>query len=217
MSGSYFLLALLVLAGSYLIGSVPFGFLIGKLYGIDIRKQGSGNIGATNVTRVVGPVCGKLCFFLDFLKGVFPTGTVLFLTEHAQMAEDPYSLLPVLATFAVVAGHIWPVYLKFKGGKGISTAAGAILPLSPWAVLIGFAAWVVVFKASGYVSLASITAAVVLPASAVLLRLFHLSNAGIAAIVLFILLGILAILKHTSNIKRLVNGTESRFSSGDDK
>ncbi len=217
MSGSYVLAIASVLIVSYLIGSVPFGFLIGKLRGIDIRKHGSGNIGATNVTRVVGPIYGKLCFFLDFLKGVLPSGLVLFLTEHVHAFEDPYRLLPALATFAVVAGHIWPIYLKFKGGKGISTAAGAILPLSPWAVLIGFAAWVVVFKASGYVSLASITAAVVLPASAVLLRLFLLSNASIAAITLFILLGILAILKHTSNIKRLVNGTENRFSSGDGK
>ena len=217
MSVSYFLAMASVLIVSYLIGSIPFGFLIGKLRGIDIREHGSGNIGATNVTRVIGPLYGKLCFFLDFLKGVLPSGLVLFLTDHASALEDPYRLLPVLATFAVVAGHIWPVYLKFKGGKGILTAAGAILPLSPWAVLIGFAAWVVVFKASGYVSLASITAAVVLPASAVLLRLFHLSNASIAAIVLFILLGILAILKHMSNIKRLVNGTENRFSSGDDK
>lgn len=217
MSSSYVLAILSVLIISYLIGSIPFGFLIGKLRGIDIRKHGSGNIGATNVTRVVGPVYGKLCFFLDFLKGVLPSGVVLSLTESAHELDDPYRILPVLATFAVVAGHIWPLYLKFKGGKGISTAAGAILPLSPWAVLIGFAAWVVVFKASGYVSLASITAAVVLPASAVLLRLFHLSNASTAAVVLFILLGILAILKHTSNIKRLVNGTENRFSSGDGK
>lgn len=217
MSGSYLLEIASVLIISYLIGSIPFGFLIGKLRGIDIQKHGSGNIGATNVTRVVGPVYGKLCFFLDFLKGLLPSGLVLFLTEHTRDLEDPYTLLPVAATFAVVAGHIWPIYLKFKGGKGISTAAGAILPLSPWAVLIAFAAWVVVFKASGYVSLASITAAIVLPASAILLRLFHLSDVSTAAIILFILLGILAILKHTSNIKRLVNGTENRFSSGDGK
>ena len=185
MSSSYLAAITAVVIVSYLIGSIPFGFLIGKLRGIDIRRQGSGNIGATNVTRVVGPLYGKLCFFLDFLKGVLPSGTALF--------------------------------LKFKGGKGISTAAGAILPLSPWAVLIGFASWVVVFKASGYVSLASITAAVVLPASAVLLRLFHLSGASPAAIILFLLLGVLAILKHTSNIKRLLNGTENRFSRGDEK
>ena len=151
MSSSYLAAITAVVIVSYLIGSIPFGFLIGKLRGIDIRRQGSGNIGATNVTRVVGPLYGKLCFFLDFLKGVLPSGTALFLTEQAHMVEDPYRLLPALATFAVVAGHIWPVYLKFKGGKGISTAAGAILPLSPWAVLIGFASWVVVFKASGYV------------------------------------------------------------------
>ena len=217
MSSSYLAAITAVVIVSYLIGSIPFGFLIGKLRGIDIRRQGSGNIGATNVTRVVGPLYGKLCFFLDFLKGVLPSGTALFLTEQAHMVEDPYRLLPALATYAVVAGHIWPVYLKFKGGKGISTAAGAILPLSPWAVLIGFASWGVVFKASGYVSLASITAAVVLPASAVLLRLFHLSGASPAAIVLFLLLGVLAILKHTSNIKRLLNGTENRFSRGDEK
>ena len=93
MSSSYLAAITAVVIVSYLIGSIPFGFLIGKLRGIDIRRQGSGNIGATNVTRVVGPLYGKLCFFLDFLKGVLPSGTALFLTEQAHMVEDPYRLL----------------------------------------------------------------------------------------------------------------------------
>ena len=216
MSGSYLLEIASVLIISYLIGSIPFGFLIGKLRGIDIRKHGSGNIGATNVTRVVGPVYGKLCFFLDFLKGLLPAGSAVLLTGNGVL-EDPYHLLPAAATLAVVLGHIYPVFLKFKGGKGIATAAGAILPLCPVAVVLGFLSWGAVFLTTRYVSLASITAAIVLPASAILLRLFHLSDVSTAAIILFILLGILAILKHTSNIKRLVNGTENRFSSGDGK
>lgn len=217
MTCSYFLAIAAVLIAAYLTGSVPFGFIIGKFHGIDIREHGSGNIGATNVTRVIGPMTGKLCFFLDFLKGALPSGLVLYLTEYAHAVDDPYRLLPALAAFAVVAGHIWPLYLKFKGGKGVATAAGAILALSPWAVATALAVWVIVFKASRYVSVASITAAVVLPAAAVLLRVFQLSNAGAASIALFILLGALTILKHTSNIKRLMNGTENRFSSGDKK
>jgi len=201
---------------SYLIGSVPFGFILGKLHGIDIREHGSGNIGATNVTRVIGPKTGKLCFFLDFLKGVLPVLLVLWLTERLHLIDDPCRMLPACSSFAVVAGHIWPLYLKFKGGKGISTAAGAILPLSPWTVLIAFAVWVIVFECSKYVSLASITAAVVLPLTALLLKFLNLSNASWPSIALFLLLAVLAILKHTSNIRRLLAGTENRF-SGDKK
>ena len=204
-----------ILAVSYLIGSIPFGFIIGKMHGIDIREHGSGNIGATNVTRVIGPWTGKLCFFLDFIKGILPVYLTMMLTGRG-LIEDPCGMFPACASFAVVAGHIWPVYLKFKGGKGISTAAGAILPLSPYAVLIAFAMWVIVFEASKYVSLASIVASIVLPVSALLLKLFHLSGASWPSIAFFFLLGILAVLKHKSNIQRLLNGTENRF-SGDKK
>ena len=204
-------LAVLLLL-SYLIGSIPFGYLIGRCHGLDIRKEGSGNIGATNVTRVIGPWWGKLCFLLDFLKGLLPAGSAVLLTGNGVL-EDPYHLLPAASTLAVVLGHIYPVFLKFRGGKGIATAAGAILPLCPVAVVLGFLSWGAVFLTTRYVSLASITAAVVLPAAATILYAFHLPGAthSLPSVLLFILLGILAILKHLSNIKRLLNGTENRF------
>ena len=116
-------LALLLLL-SYLIGSIPFGYLIGRCHGLDIRKEGSGNIGATNVTRVIGPWWGKLCFLLDFLKGLLPAGSAVLLTGNGVL-EDPYHLLPAAATLAVVLGHIYPVFLKFRGGKGMSGCGGA--------------------------------------------------------------------------------------------
>ncbi len=202
-----------VLLVSYLAGSIPFGFVIGKCHGVDIRREGSGNIGATNVTRVIGPWWGKLCFLLDFLKGFLASGAVILLTGSGTFS-DPAGILPVAAALAVVLGHIYPVYLKFKGGKGISTAAGAVFPLCPLAVLIALAVWIVLFLTTRYVSVASIAAAAVLPVTAVILYLFKLPGAtdSLPVVVLFILLGDLAILKHISNIKRLLNGTENRFS-----
>lgn len=204
--------AAVTVIGAYLCGSVPFGLLIGKAKGIDVRKAGSGNIGATNVTRVVGKGWGKFCFALDFFKGCLP----VLLADCAVRCfgvPDEIGLLPALAAFFAVCGHIWPVWIGFKGGKGVSTAGGAILALSPVPVLIGLAAWVCVFFASRYVSLASITAAVVVPTAAFLCKAFHVGprELSIPDLVLFCILCIMTIVKHTSNIKRLCNGTENRF------
>ncbi len=209
---------IIVLLASYLIGSVPFGFIIGKCRGVDIRKEGSGNIGATNVTRVVGPWWGKLCFLLDFLKGLLPAGAAVILTGNGTLG-DPLHILPAIATLAVVIGHIYPLFLKFKGGKGVATAAGAIFPLCPLAVAIGLVSWALFFLTTRYVSVASIAAAAILPIAAVILYVFKLPGApdSLPAVILFILLGILAILKHISNIKRLLNGTENRFTKGGKK
>lgn len=195
---------------SYLAGSVPFGFLIGKLKGIDIREHGSGNIGATNVTRVVGKWWGKGCFFCDFLKSALPVALVALLCRKGIFA-DPWGILTSLAALCAVAGHIFPVWLKFKGGKGISTAAGAVLALNPPALLGAGIIWAALFFAFRYVSLASIFAAALLPVfawGALKAGLWNCTNVELA---LFILLEVLAIVKHISNIKRLLNGTESRF------
>lgn len=213
---------------SYLIGSIPFGLIIGKLKGKDIRKEGSGNIGATNVTRVVGKGWGKLCFVLDFLKGAIPVLLVSYVTpkelfpfltglvpaawQHfMDSVPDPLKVLPSLAAFAAVAGHIWPVYLKFKGGKGVSTAAGAILALNPFALIGAAIIWVVTFLISRYVSLASILAAGSMPVFAILFTLLHITRASLPEVLLFFLLALLTIVKHSSNIRRLRQGTESRF------
>ena len=201
---------------SYLAGSIPFGFLIGKMKGIDIREHGSGNIGATNVTRVVGKWWGKGCFFCDFLKSALPVTLVIFLCRKGCFA-DPWGLLPSLAAFCAVAGHIFPVWLKFKGGKGISTAAGAVLALNPPALLAAGIVWAVLFFAFRYVSLASIFAAAGLPFFAWGAAKLGFCNCTNVELGLFILLAILAVVKHISNIKRLLNGTESRFTKKKDR
>lgn len=201
---------------AYLAGSIPFGFLIGKLKGMDIREHGSGNIGATNVTRVVGKWWGKGCFFCDFLKSALPVALVTFLCRKGCFA-DPWGLLPSLAAFCAVAGHIFPVWLKFKGGKGISTAAGAVLALNPPALLASGIVWAALFFTFRYVSLASIFAAALLPFFAWGALKFSLYNSSHVELGLFILLGVLAIVKHISNIKRLLNGTESRFTKKEKK
>ena len=190
---------------AYLIGSIPFGFLIGKWHGIDIRTVGSGNIGATNVTRSVGKRAGKLCFLLDFLKGMLP---VLLVQHFAPVPPE----LALAAALGVILGHIFPVYLDFKGGKGISTAAGVGLALAPLPLLAALAAWIVAFLTTRYVSLASIAAAVVLPAAVWIFPCAGLGGAvPLATRIFFTVIGAAAILRHRENIRRLLNGTESRF------
>lgn len=185
---------------SYLIGAVPFALLLGKMNGVDIRSKGSGNVGATNLTRNVGKTWGIACFILDFLKGFLPAliFPLAFTEAHAS--------LRVLCAVAAVAGHVCPVYLHFKGGKGVSTTLGALLALSPVAVLIAMAVWGVVFKTTRYVSVASMSAAAALPVVA----LFTCDEKWTQWA--FLLLAILIIFRHRSNIVALRNGTENRFS-----
>lgn len=196
---------------AYLLGSIPFGLLIGKIKGVDIRTQGSCNIGATNVTRVVGKWWGKLCFFCDFAKGLLPVLAVRGILRQMDCPENNlYGLLSVLTALFAVLGHIFPIYLKFKGGKGVSTVAGVVLALHPFSVLIAGAVWAGFFFAFRYVSLASLAAAAALPLSA-----FALTFAGVKMPlptgILLIFFALLTIAKHHSNIRRLLNGTESRF------
>lgn len=200
----------LVFIGSYVIGSVPWGYLIGKLHGKDIRQLGSGNIGATNVTRVIGPFSGKICFALDLLKGFFPVLIVSIMIQKGTI-EDYNGLIQIIAALGAVIGHIFSIFLKFKGGKGISTSAGALLAMAPPAFLISGVVWVVVFLLSRYVSLASIAAAAVLPVSATFISLSKLYPISPYILIFLYILAAVAILRHTSNIKRLLNGTENRF------
>ena len=197
-----------IVTAAYLIGAIPFGLLIGKLYGIDIRKVGSGNIGATNVTRSVGKTAGKICFFLDFLKGALPTAA----------AQLIYPELPYLALgcgAAAIIGHMFPIYLNFKGGKGVSTAAGVAVALAPYPLLCAAAVWAAVFFIWRYVSLASIAAAVALPVSAAAFKIAGCGSVtarALLTLVFFCVIAALAVLRHRENIKRLLAGTESRFS-----
>jgi len=197
---------------AYLVGSIPFGFLIGKLYDIDIRTVGSKNIGATNVTRTVGKTAGKVCFFLDFIKGALPVLAVQFYGGKFIENQPDWLVLVVMA--AAIVGHMFPVFLNFKGGKGVSTAAGAILALAPYPLLVAFVVWVVIFFISRYVSVASITAAVVLP---VVAWVFRWTNFGsevarsIWTLCFLTAISLLTVIRHHGNIRRLLNGTETRF------
>lgn len=193
-----FTLPLLALA-AYLAGSVPFGLLIAKARGVDLRSQGSGNIGATNVFRCVGKPWGIACFILDALKGFLPAA--LF----PQMAEGLPAWAGLLFGAAAILGHNFPVFLKFKGGKGVATSAGVLLGVAPLAVLVGLLTWGIVFFISGYVSLGSILAAV-----AVVIAGWTLGYDRTTAVALT-LLGLLAIYRHRANIQRLIAGTENRF------
>ena len=192
---------------AYLFGAIPFALIIGKLHGVDIRTVGSGNVGATNVTRAVGPVQGKICFVLDLLKGAIPV-------LAAQVLLPGMPGMAIAAGAVAILGHMFPVYLKFKGGKGVSTGAGAALALAPLPLLCALALWGILFLATRYVSVASILAAAALPVFAFVFRLLgwgNLTARSIPVLVFFCAIAAITVYRHRSNIKRLMEGTENRF------
>ena len=198
--------SLVVVVFAYICGSVPWGYIIGKVNGIDVRTVGSKNIGATNVTRCVGKKAGKLCFALDFLKGLLPVLVARYIIGVSG------SVTELLVVFAAILGHVFPVFLNFKGGKGVSTAAGAIMALAPVPLVTALVIWVVVFVISRYVSLASITAAAVLPVIAwVMILTGNRNGASVPVAIVLTVIAALAIFRHRSNIQRLLDGTENRF------
>ena len=196
----YFAAALI----AYLIGSIPFGFVAGLVAGVDVREHGSGNIGATNTLRVLGKKYGYPVFIADVLKGFLAVRIALWL---ARFDPSTSYFIGILAAFFVVVGHSFPVWLSFRGGKGVAAAAGACLGLLPLATFIAVVVWIAIFCVFRYVSLASIAAAVVLPVSAWLL-----GNTSDPVLLGFtILIAALIILRHRSNIVRLLQGCEPRF------
>jgi glycerol-3-phosphate acyltransferase PlsY len=199
---------LLITALSYLIGSVPWGFVFARVKGVDIRQKGSGNIGAANATRVMGRKWGYLVFLCDFLKGYFAVELGLLIAGFFRL--DPV-FASVLAATASVIGHDYPVWLGFKGGKGIATLAGVVLGVFPPLVCVSYGVvWGVVFLLGRYTSLASICAVVALPVAAALI--VAKNEAGFPLLVGFcIFMAVLALWRHRSNIVRLLNGTENRF------
>jgi len=195
---------------SYLLGSIPAGYLAGRLAGVDIRKAGSGNIGATNVMRVLGKAYGYPVFAIDFLKGLAAVRVSILIARHIQLPGTSMELIGIVAAVSCVPGHVFPVWLKFKGGKGVATSAGALFGLMPVALLIGAAVWIAMFQVTRYVSVASITAAIALPI--VILIMISLDQARTMALLYFsICLAAMVILRHRSNLSRLVRGTEPRF------
>ncbi len=188
------------IVGAYLVGGIPFGFLIGKARGVDVRTVGSKNIGATNVYRTVGHRWGFLAFFCDFLKGLLPT-----LAAVRFLGGD----WPVAVGLACVVGHTLTPYMKFKGGKGVATAFGMLLALIPALVGIAFALFVVTVWLSHYISLGSCLAAAFL--GIMIWIPTPLARAGLPLQIVMTLLAVFVIWKHRSNIARLKAGTENKI------
>ncbi len=211
---------LLWLMGSYLIGSVPFGLLIGLSRGVDIREVGSGNVGATNAGRVLGRGWGFLCFGLDVCKGFAPAlGYGLWSCQAGVQAASgggPWAVLGWLTvSAAAVFGHVFPVWLKFKGGKGVATGLGVLLGFWPVLTLPGVLTgvlWVVLVKLTGYVSLASVAAACSLPVLAIVSGLWWGRGAGEVAVYAGVsaVLALLITVRHRGNLSRLRAGTEPK-------
>jgi glycerol-3-phosphate acyltransferase PlsY len=200
---------------SYLIGSIPAGFLAGRIAGVDIRKTGSGNIGATNVTRVLGKRYGYPVFFADFCKGLGAVGGSTLLCRQLFVPANGCQLLQIVSAIFCVVGNAFPVWLKFRGGKGVATSAGVLFALTPLAAMVGVVVWVVTFKITHYVSVASIAAAIALPiAVGVITSLSH--TEGSALLYFTIFLAAVVILRHRSNLSRLMRGTEQRFQKDED-
>jgi glycerol-3-phosphate acyltransferase PlsY len=202
----------LLIAGfvSYLIGSIPAGYIVGRIAGIDIRTVGSGNIGATNVTRVLGKRYGYPVFIVDFLKGFAAVGMSIMIAKRGQTGLIPSELFGVVGAVACVLGHSFPVWLGFKGGKGVAASAGALFGLMPFVALIAVAVWLIIFYLTRYVSVASMTAALAVPIT--ILSMMFLGQTGGTALLYFsICLAAVVIVRHRSNLSRLMRGTEPRF------
>jgi len=206
---------LLTLLIAYLIGSLPTALIAGKLLKkIDIREHGSGNAGATNVFRVLGWKAGLVVLLIDMFKGF---ACVWWIPSLAVVNPDSFIYIQILAGIAAIAGHIWTIFAKFRGGKGVGTAAGVFLGLQPGPVMICLIIFIGVVYKSRYVSLGSMIAAFLLPIILLIQKYFLQVEIPMPMIVLSILLAVLIIITHRSNINRLIQGTESEFSFGKKK
>lgn len=198
----------------YLVGGIPFGYLIAKAKaGIDIREHGSGNIGATNVGRILGLRYFLLVFVLDFLKGAVPVALALTLRARHADPESPtytqYLCLPELIGVAAILGHMFPVYLNLRGGKGVATSIGVLLLLAPIPALIGLMAWILMVLVSRMVSLGSIVFALAFAVSHVLMAPDPWGHdRALTAVVL--LASALVLIRHRQNVIRIFQGTESQ-------
>ena len=193
---------------SYLLGSIPFGLLLLRLFrGVDVRQTGSGNIGAANVARV-SPGLGALTLLLDAAKGFAGVGAAKFLTNHWRDlgAKEAFIVLGASA-LAATLGHVFSVWLRFRGGKGVATGMGAFLALLPGTALLAVVVFVIVFLVFRYSSLASISAALLAP-----LLAFLLNERGAVPLLPFLCaVSVVLLLMHHENIRRLATGTERRF------
>jgi glycerol-3-phosphate acyltransferase PlsY len=201
----------LVLVASYVVGSIPFGFIVGKLRGVDLRGVGSGNVGATNVYRVFGLSIAIFVFILDVCKG-FVGARILPALWPTELEPD---YLSVICGIAAIIGSVASVFMRFRGGKGVAAAVGVFLGLQPVATGIGIGVWLVIFAITRLVSLGSICGAVALP---VLILVFDRQGFTTSPVFyLAVVVAALVILRHRSNIRRLRRGTEGRISRLEEK
>ena len=200
----------IVVIASYLLGSISFGYLAGRMAGLDIRNCGSGNVGATNVIRTLGKGYGYPVFALDFLKGLGAVKMSILIATRMQSEWNPPEMFGIVAAISSVLGHSFPVWLGFKGGKGVATSAGALLGLAPVAALVGVAIWIVTFWLTRYVSVASIAAAAALP-FVILITTWLSRTTGKLLFYSSVCLAVVVIWRHRSNLSRLIHGTEPRF------
>ena len=203
-------LALAVTLLGYLFGSFPPGYFAGRMSGVDIRSVGSGNIGATNVLRVLGKRWGYAVFFMDAFKGFAAVRLTLFIAHRLPFAQPYAEYFAILAAVSCVAGHSFPVWLRFKGGKGVATSAGALFGLMPLAVVIVLLIWIIVFEITRYVSVASVIAASFLPIVVALFMRWKMIE-SVGFLYLAAVMTLLVIWRHRSNFSRLRSGTEQRF------
>jgi glycerol-3-phosphate acyltransferase PlsY len=203
------LLYLIVGVVAYLLGSIPFGLILVRVFrNEDIRQQGSGNIGATNVIRSGGKGLGAATFLLDAAKGYVAVLLAWQVGLHVHQTQFQTQNLAATAAVCALVGHVYPLWLGFKGGKGVATGFGVFLGITATAALVALASFIVIFALSRYVSLASILAAIAFPVAALLLPHEPLTPFMVAVV---ILLPLIVIAKHHANIHRLLSGTEYRF------
>lgn len=195
----------------YFCGSLPFGYFAGRIAGTDIRTAGSGNIGATNVLRVLGKKWGYAVFLADAFKGFAAVRLSSLIADRVASGRPYAEYFAILAAVMCIIGHTFPIWLRFKGGKGVATSVGAVFGLMPLAAITIFTIWVIVFEITRYVSVASIVAASSLPFTiALLMRWKIIQGSGLLYFSSVML--ILVLWRHRSNFSRLLKGTEQRFS-----
>lgn len=199
---------LAMLVGAYLVGALPFGWLIARAKGVDIFAHGSGNIGATNVGRVLGRTFGLLVFVLDFAKGALPVAAAIGLRGWLSITFWRDGWLEVAVGLAAFLGHCFPIYLRFRGGKGVATGAGVVAVLLPLPALAGLLAWLIVVAVSRYVSLASVVAALVLCVAQLSIGRGNVAEPRSA---FCLLAAVLITARHRSNLVRLAQGKENRL------
>ncbi len=197
---------------SYLIGSIPFGYLIAVTKGIDIRTEGSGNIGATNVSRVLGRKYGLIIFALDMFKGFVAVYFVPVLVGGANFITTPDNLPVILCGFCAILGHAFPVFLRFRGGKAVATSFGVLVWLAPIPTAVAFGVWIVTVAVSRYVSLGSMLGTLV-TIWAIVYFVDSPFGDNVYITFLAVAVAVLVIAKHKSNIQRIISGTEKKVFS----